>query len=72
MVYVDGNWDLFNADIHTLRCCQQLGNYLVVGVHSDVVVVRRREIREIGMEPVLSAYLYASRCMCLSVRLCVH
>ena len=53
MVYVDGDWDLFNAaHIHTLRCCQQLGNYLVVGVHSDVVVVRRREIREIGMEPV--------------------
>jgi ethanolamine-phosphate cytidylyltransferase len=53
VVYVDGDWDLFNAaHIHTLRCCQQLGNYLVVGVHSDVVVVRRREIREIGMEPV--------------------
>ena len=41
IIYVDGSWDMFHAG-HTsfLRKAKELGDFLLVGVHSDAVVNR--------------------------------
>uniref|UniRef100_A0A7S1U274 ethanolamine-phosphate cytidylyltransferase n=1 Tax=Phaeomonas parva TaxID=124430 RepID=A0A7S1U274_9STRA len=39
VVYIDGSWDLFHAGhVRVLAKARELGDYLVVGVHSDEVV----------------------------------
>eukprot|EP00834_Sanchytrium_tribonematis_P001512 NODE_38_length_35257_cov_0.939047.p6 type:complete len:393 gc:universal NODE_38_length_35257_cov_0.939047:26195-27373(+) len=39
IVYVDGDWDLFHiGHIKYLQQCKALGNFLIVGVHDDMVV----------------------------------
>lgn len=43
IVYVDGGWDMFHAGhVAFLQAASQLGDYLLVGVHSDAVVNRHR------------------------------
>lgn len=43
VVYVDGGWDMFHAGhVDFLRRARALGDYLLVGVHNDVQVNRRR------------------------------
>eukprot|EP00967_Tisochrysis_lutea_P088469 scaffold125548_cov33-Tisochrysis_lutea.AAC.2 len=43
IVYVDGGWDMFHAGhVDFLRNASKLGDYLLVGVHSDAVVNRHR------------------------------
>jgi len=39
IVYIDGAWDMFHAGhIDILKSAQELGDFLIVGVHSDQVV----------------------------------
>eukprot|EP01065_Artemidia_motanka_P000314 TRINITY_DN10132_c0_g1_i1.p1 TRINITY_DN10132_c0_g1~~TRINITY_DN10132_c0_g1_i1.p1 ORF type:complete len:518 (+),score=173.00 TRINITY_DN10132_c0_g1_i1:85-1554(+) len=39
VVYMDGAWDMFHAGhIETLKKARELGDYLIVGVHNDMVV----------------------------------
>jgi cytidyltransferase-like protein len=43
VVYVDGGWDMFHAGhVDFLRRARNLGDYLLVGVHNDVMVNRHR------------------------------
>jgi len=43
IVYVDGGWDMFHAGhVALLAAARALGDYLLVGVHNDVVVNRHR------------------------------
>jgi cytidyltransferase-like protein len=43
VVYVDGGWDMFHAGhVDFLRRARALGDYLLVGVHNDVMVNRHR------------------------------
>ena len=43
VVYVDGGWDMFHAGhVDFLRRARALGDFLIVGVHNDVVVNRHR------------------------------
>lgn len=43
VVYVAGAWDMFHAGhVATLRRARALGDYLVVGIHSDYVVNKRK------------------------------
>jgi len=43
VVYVDGGWDMFHAGhVAFLREAAALGDFLLVGVHSDAVVNRHR------------------------------
>lgn len=43
VVYVDGGWDMFHAGhVDFLRRAAQLGDFLLVGVHNDVIVNRHR------------------------------
>jgi ethanolamine-phosphate cytidylyltransferase len=43
IVYVDGGWDMFHAGhVDFLQAARKLGDYLLVGVHSDAVVNRHR------------------------------
>jgi len=43
VVYIDGAWDMFHAGhISTLHRARELGDWLIVGVHSDAVVNKRR------------------------------
>lgn len=42
IVYMDGSWDLFHAGhVAALKEAKSLGDYLIVGVHSDVLVNHR-------------------------------
>jgi len=39
IIYIDGAWDMFHAGhISTLKCARELGDCLVVGIHSDSTV----------------------------------
>ena len=39
IIYMDGSWDMFHAGhISILKEARARGDYLIVGVHSDVVV----------------------------------
>lgn len=43
VVYIAGAWDMFHAGhVATLRLAKELGDYLVVGIHSDFVVNKRK------------------------------
>ena len=43
VVYVDGGWDMFHAGhVEFLKAARALGDFLLVGVHNDVVVNRHR------------------------------
>ena len=43
VVYVDGGWDMFHAGhVDLLRRARSLGDFLLVGVHSDVLVNSKR------------------------------
>lgn len=43
VVYIDGAFDLFHAGhVAALKQARELGDYLVVGIHSDVEVNKRR------------------------------
>lgn len=43
VVYIDGAWDLFHAGhAKILQKAREFGDYLIVGVHSDAMVNRRR------------------------------
>jgi ethanolamine-phosphate cytidylyltransferase len=43
VVYVDGAWDMFHAGhVEFLRKARELGDFLLVGVHNDVIVNRHR------------------------------
>ena len=43
VVYVDGGWDMFHAGhVDFLRRARELGDFLIVGVHNDVVTNRHR------------------------------
>jgi len=43
VVYVDGGWDMFHAGhVDFLKRARELGDFLLVGVHNDVVVNRHR------------------------------
>jgi ethanolamine-phosphate cytidylyltransferase len=43
VVYVDGGWDMFHAGhVSFLEAARKLGDFLLVGVHNDVVVNKRR------------------------------
>ncbi|XP_008781724.1 ethanolamine-phosphate cytidylyltransferase-like [Phoenix dactylifera] len=49
VVYIDGAFDLFHAGhVEILRCARQLGDFLLVGVHSDQTVSER-----IGCHPIM-------------------
>eukprot|EP00300_Choanocystis_sp_HF-7_P002826 c12143_g1_i1.p1 GENE.c12143_g1_i1~~c12143_g1_i1.p1 ORF type:complete len:459 (+),score=133.24 c12143_g1_i1:63-1439(+) len=42
VVYMDGSWDLFHAGhVEALKAAKAHGDYLIVGVHSDVLVNKR-------------------------------
>ncbi|PKA52911.1 ethanolamine-phosphate cytidylyltransferase [Apostasia shenzhenica] len=42
VVYIDGAFDLFHAGhVEILRCARQLGDFLLVGIHSDQIVSQR-------------------------------
>ena len=41
MIYIAGAFDLFHAGhVSFLKKCRELGSYIVVGLHDDVVVNR--------------------------------
>ena len=43
VVYVDGGWDMFHAGhVDFLRRASELGDFVLVGVHNDVIVNRHR------------------------------
>lgn len=43
VVYIDGAWDLFHpGHVAMLKVARERGDYLIVGIHSDAVVNRRR------------------------------
>ena len=39
IIYMDGSWDMFHAGhISILNAARKRGDYLIIGIHSDVVV----------------------------------
>ncbi|XP_012079740.1 ethanolamine-phosphate cytidylyltransferase isoform X2 [Jatropha curcas] len=43
VVYIDGAFDLFHAGhVEILRCARQLGDFLLVGIHTDQIVSEHR------------------------------
>ncbi|KAJ8751329.1 hypothetical protein K2173_016515 [Erythroxylum novogranatense] len=43
VVYIDGAFDLFHAGhVEILRCARQLGDFLLVGIHTDQIVREHR------------------------------
>jgi len=53
IVYIDGAWDMFHAGhIEILQAAHELGDFLIVGVHSDQVVNEHRG----GNYPILNLH----------------
>ncbi|KAG0461693.1 hypothetical protein HPP92_021990 [Vanilla planifolia] len=49
VVYIDGAFDLFHAGhVEFFRCARQLGDFLLVGIHSDQTISQRR-----GFHPIM-------------------
>ena len=43
VIYVDGAWDMFHCGhVEFLKACKARGDYVIVGIHGDTVVNKRR------------------------------